>query len=209
MATITGSVFNLKQAAAVNSTIRFRYASAPAEANGGLVASGVPVTAKVSVVGTFSAVLTMGDYLVTIESSIDNPEDLFRISVPDDSNSYDIIGLIVSDVTQSPTEPAGASVPNATSTVIGSVKLVKNTTLGVGVITPGVFFPTNVAALKAIPTDLTGNTFAILVEREIGEPACVRWSSSSMEADDTVGFTVIKPTDRSGGQAGRWIQFVF
>lgn len=207
MATITGNVFNLKKSAAANSTLRFTYASAPATANGGLVASGVTVTAAVSITGTFSVVLTMGDYYVTIESAKDNPEDLFTISVPDNDTSYDILARIVSSVTQSPTVPVGGSTPNATSTVIGAVKLSKNTSAGVGVVTPGVYFVADVAALKALTTDILGHTFAVLTTPNAGEPPFFYWNSASTAADDPVGFTVVKPTDNPA--TGRWFDYGF
>lgn len=119
MATVTGSVVDLRGVAGVNSTLRFVYASAPAE-NGALIASGVSPTAKINSLGNFSVVLTMGDYVLKID---DNPNDVFRLSVPDDSNSYDVITLIVSEVTQSADAPAGGTWADASTTVTGGVRI--------------------------------------------------------------------------------------
>jgi hypothetical protein len=197
-ATITGRVIDLGQAHAVNSNIRFTYASAPA-ATSALITSQLNKVVKISSAGLFSVALTMGNYYVTIDSG----PDRWTISVPDDGLTYDIVGRIVSSVTQSPTAPAGASLPVGSTTTQGKLKTTKDGADPRASV--GVWYVTNVAALKTIATDAS-NSFATLVNREIGEPPFFWWDSASAAADDTVGFTVVKPTDNPA--TGRWIQFL-
>lgn len=123
--TVTGNAYLLPTTAAINSTIRFSYASAPAVANGGLVVSGTDVVARVSLLGTFSVVLIEGYYNVTID---DNPEDAFIIAVDDVTETLDIIDIIVSAVGASPAPTA--IVPVASASVFGKIKL---STAGYGI----------------------------------------------------------------------------
>jgi len=116
--TITGNAYLLTTAAAANSTIRFKYASAPANAEGGLVVSGTDVVAKVSLTGTFSVVLIAGFYKVSID---DSSQDLFIIDVDDVTETVDIIDIITSAIGSPPS--ATGTVPFATATVYGKVRL--------------------------------------------------------------------------------------
>ncbi len=194
-ATITGSAKDLGAAWAVNSTINFTSAAPNNIAGGSLVNSAVPKTAKVKADGTFSCVLPTGNYYVTFEAG----SDRWLINVPDDNASYDIVGRIVPAVI-TPTNPI--SVPNASSGTAGLVKAIKDST-GTPKVPTGIYFPDDVAALKALPTD-AGNTYATLINRQSGEPKYFKWDNTSSAADDTTGFTVVKPSDLPAN--GRWIQ---
>lgn len=116
--TITGFGKLLPTTAAANSTIRFKYASAPATAEGAIVVSGTDVVAKVSLAGSFSVVLIEGYYRVSVD---DSTQDTFIIVVDDVVETVDIIDIITPAIGSPPS--ATGALPIASSTVYGKIKL--------------------------------------------------------------------------------------
>lgn len=202
MSRITGAVIDLGAEWAVNSTLKFTYRSSPAVASGALVHSKTPKTAKVTNEGTFSTVLPMGNYDVTID---DGP-DRWIISVPDDTASYDIVGRITGSYTQNPTLPLVGSVPNASNTVAGIVKLMRNAASGLAFVPTGIWTVDNVTTLKAVVTDLTAHVFAVLLQPTGNMGVFYRWDAASTAADDAVNYLVIRPTDIGAPNPGRWLK---
>lgn len=66
----------------------------------------------------------------------------------------------------------------------------------------------SIAALRAIPSAgiLSGDNYAVDGDSTSGDGGggLYAWSDTSVEADD--GAFIIKPSDKSPGQAGRWVQ---
>lgn len=197
--TITGNAYLLPSTAAINSTIRFAYASAPAVANGGLVVSGKPVTAQVSLLGVFSVVLIEGYYRVTVD---DNPEDTFIIAVDDVTETVDIIDIITSAVGDPPTSTG--SVPVATNAAFGKVKTDAPTSSNPIAIT-GWFQVADITALRALAT-LRNNKLALVWDMDgSGTFGIFKWNDTGTGADNP--NLLVRPDDYvSAGSAGVWDQ---
>jgi hypothetical protein len=148
--------------------------------------------------------LMTGRYLVSAKSVkvSGSLQYAVLIDVPDDLLTYEHTQLIVSGAAPftQPLLPAG----NATDASYGLVKLTKN---GVAPrATVGVWHVNDVAALKAIVTDAS-NTFATLIKRQAGEPPYFYWDGLRNDANDAVGFTVVRPNDFvAAGSLGVWVQ---
>lgn len=197
MTTVTGLVRNLRSTAAPGSQLRWKYLSAPAIVQTALVSSFEDILSPCNLIGEFSQALTGGNYQLSIDG---NDNDKWIVAVPSDNSSYDVGALIISAVNTIPTPPSPAVVPNASSSVAGIVKLVKD---GANPkVATGCYRVDDVAELKTIASDAS-NQMAILSKRLTGQPPFVTWDQTSAVADDPTSFTTIKPNDNPA--TGRWI----
>lgn len=196
--TVTGNVYKLNTAAAGNSTIRFKYASAPNTANGGLVASFEDVVRKVSLSGTFSAVLIAGYYRVLID---DSPQDVFIILVDEVAETVDIIDIIVPAIDEIP--PLSGVIGVASSTAYGKIKSDAPTTSDPVAVT-GVYFPATITALRAITTR-RNNKMAFVKVTSAPAFGIYWWNDTGNGADNP--DLLVRPDDFvSAGSAGVWDQ---
>jgi hypothetical protein len=70
----------------------------------------------------------------------------------------------------------------------------------------GVFYPSGIAGLRAIPTR-SWNLYATVIKRQAGEPKNFYWDATRSDVDDPIGFTVVRPDDFvASGSMGVWIQ---
>lgn len=196
--TVTGNAYLLPSTAAINSTIRFSYASAPAVANGGLVVSGTDVVSKVNLLGNFSVVLIEGYYSVTVD---DSSEDRFIIAVDDVTETVDIVDIITSAVGTAPA-PTG-TVPVATSAAFGKVKTDTPDSVNPIAIT-GWFQVATITALRALTT-LRNNKLAIVWANTGGTLSIYKWNDTGTGADNP--DLLVRPDDYvSAGSQGVWDQ---
>lgn len=167
-ATITGTIINLN-AARAQTAIDFQYLSSPAVVSG----SGVDPSPRrifTNGIGQFSIVLPMGDYFMIVAGLA-----IYKISVPDDNQTYDFTSRIIGAVTQSPTNPLAVL---------------------------GLWLKQNITELRSVP-GTSANRLAVLYSPTEADKQFFRWDAASAVADN--GSTVIKPTDIESGSPGRWL----
>lgn len=104
MATITGTI-ERGNAAYASGSVVFRLKDPPLNQSPVLLIGGDVVKATTNSSGAFSIVLRAGKYVVLIQDC-----RLFEIEVPDNSNTYNILSLIVASVPYVGTVPPGTAV---------------------------------------------------------------------------------------------------
>lgn len=201
MVTVTGTVWDLHGRRA-NIYLDFRYRSSPAIITAGAIYSGISPRVTTNTSGFFTVVLPMGDYNMVIGGV-----DTFIISVPDETNTYDFAQLIVGEVTQTPTTPAGSFEPDATLTVKGIVTLQTIIDL-VAAATASATAVADATALRAVAsTSAPGTVRFFLSQAEYIHGAvdakAVIWDAASVAADDPPN--VYKPNDIDLINPGRWV----
>ena len=147
--------------------------------------------------GDFEVSLEMGDYWFIIGRA------RVLVSVPDDSNSYQIDQRIVSAVVQSPTSPVGSAVPNGSPSVFGLLKT--SDVDATPVVQLGMRCVTDGTALLALPNKASNHICWLCFPAQTAngwEPRAVRWNGASVATHD--GLNCFKPTDTAGGSPGRW-----
>ncbi len=199
--TITGNTCTLRTAAAINTSLRFEYASAPGIHEGQLVNSADDVVADIGLDGTFSTVLATGSYKVFFE---DNPGVVWYITVEAGAaETLDIIDIIVPTPGAAPTP--SEVIPIASDVAYGKVLLVLGATGAVrvynqtqldAVIWQVLAVPT-IAALRALP--FNENYMLVWVKSDDdGLMGAYWWDETIVTADDD-GNSFIALTDPDGG----------
>jgi hypothetical protein len=153
------------------------------------------------VVGGFD--LLTGRYQI-IARSPTAPDLVYQpiIEVPNDNLAYEHTQLIVSGA--APFSQPISTNANASDVTYGLVRLMRNGANPRA--TVGVWHVDDIAALKAIPTDAS-HAFATLIKRQAGEPPYFYWDGARNDADDAIGFTVVRPNDFvAAGSMGVWVQ---
>lgn len=193
MATITGNVKRITTIPA-QTTMRITPRSVPVVTNGSLILPEQIIISTDSV-GNFTVTLAMGAYEFAAGDA--------KVIVSSDAttNTYALEDRIISDVFQDPTLPVASP---ATDSSLGMVKIDSPNPNPVAV--TGLFFVTDITALKAIAGH-SSNKMAWIKNPPARAPREFIYDPTSSAAEDTQGWTVVRPNNISAGNPGRWLEW--
>jgi hypothetical protein len=150
--------------------------------------------------------LLTGRYLISAQSpTVVGVGYAVLIDAPNDNAVYEHTQLIVPVIGgAAPFSQPISTNQNASDVTFGLVKLLRNGANPLAV--TGVYHVADVAALKAVKSDAS-NIYATLFKRQAQEPKEFYWDGLRSDADDAVGFTIVRPSDFVAmGSLGVWVQ---